>query len=100
MGQENAAIIPSQAVSRRPIAGIKKRMDTLPRLRHAEHRIVKIQRRVWLAQVLMWPTIIVGALLSAGALMWFLRRRSAGGRHEMPDLPGAHEAGAVGSTTG
>ncbi|WP_319435442.1 hypothetical protein [Mycobacterium sp. RTGN5] len=67
-------------------------METLPRLRRAEHRIVKIQRRVWLAQVLMWPTIIVGAVLSAGALVWFLRRRSTGGRHEMPDLAGAHEA--------
>ena len=67
-------------------------METLPRLRHAEHRIVKIQRRVWLAQVLMWPTIIVAAVLSAGALVWFLRRRTAGGRHEMPDLAGAHEA--------
>jgi hypothetical protein len=70
-------------------------MDTLPRLRHAEHRIVKIQRRVWLAQALMWPTIIVAAVVSAGALVWFLRRRSAGGRHEMPDPAGAHEAGTV-----
>jgi hypothetical protein len=75
-------------------------MDTLPRVRHVEHRIVKIQRRVWLAQVLMWPTILVAAVLSAGVLVWFLRRRSTGGRHEMPDLPGAHEADTVGSTIG
>jgi hypothetical protein len=70
-------------------------MDKLARLRLAETRIVKYQRRVWLAQVLMWPTTIVGALVAVGALVWFLRSRSAGGRHEMPDLPGAHEAGVV-----
>jgi hypothetical protein len=70
-------------------------MDKLARLRRAEKRIVKYQRRVWLAQALMWPTIVIGAVLAVGALVWFLRSRSAGGRHEMPDLPGAHEAGAV-----
>jgi hypothetical protein len=66
----------------------------LARLRLTEKRIVKYQRRVWLAQVLMWPTILIGAVLAVGALVWFLRSRSAGGRHEMPDLPGAHEPGA------
>ena len=75
--------------------GITKRMDKLARLRLAEKRIVKYQRRVWLAQVLMWPMIIVGAVVAVGALVRFLRSRSRGGRHEMPDLPGAHEAGAV-----
>jgi nitrate reductase NapE component len=70
-------------------------MDKLARLRLAEKRIVKYQRRVWLAQVLMWPMIIVGAVVAVGTLVWFLRSRSAGGRHEMPDLPGAHEAGVV-----
>jgi hypothetical protein len=30
-----------------------------------------------------------------GGLVWFMRRRSAGGRHEMPDMPGAHEDGDV-----
>ncbi|OYN80392.1 hypothetical protein CG716_09670 [Mycolicibacterium sphagni] len=83
-------------------------MDKLARIQQAEHRIARVQRRVWLAQALMWPTIAVAAVLSTGALVWFLQRRSAGGRHEMPDLPGAHEAGtiepqaegAVGSTNG
>ena len=73
-------------------------MDKLARLRLAETRIVKYQRRVWLAQVLRWPTTIVGAVVAVGAgdtLVWFLRSRSVGGRHEMPDLPGAHEAGVV-----
>lgn len=64
-------------------------MDKLARVRSAEKRIVRYQRRIWLAQVLMWPAIIVVAV---AAVVWFARRRSAGGRHEMPDLPGAHEA--------
>ncbi|GAC1635660.1 MAG: hypothetical protein NVS4B6_02860 [Mycobacterium sp.] len=76
-----------------PAVGIRERMDGLTRLRHAQQRIVKIQWRLWLAQVLIWPAVIAaGASLVAG-LLWFLRHRSAGGRHEMPDTPGAHEAG-------
>jgi hypothetical protein len=43
----------------------------------------------------MWPTAIAIAVSSVGGLVWFLRRRSAGGRHEMPDTPGAHEDGNV-----
>ena len=70
-------------------------MDKPTRLRHAQQRIVKVQRRVWLAQILMWPTVIAAGVTSIGGLLWFLRRRSAGGRHEMPDSPGAHEAGTV-----
>jgi hypothetical protein len=70
-------------------------MDKPTRLRHAQQRIVKVQRRVWLAQILMWPTVVAAGVTSVGGLLWFLRRRSAGGRHEMPDTPGAHEAGTV-----
>ena len=75
--------------------GIPKRMDKLTGLRHAQQRIVKVQRRVWLAQLLMWPTVVAAGMLSVGGLVWVLRRRYAGGRHEMPDTPGAHEAGTV-----
>ncbi|PND55776.1 hypothetical protein CRM90_21275 [Mycobacterium sp. ENV421] len=74
-------------------------MNKLGRVRHAEQRIVTIQRRVWLAQVLMWPTIILGAVVSVGVGVWFLQRRSGGGRHEMPETPGAHEAGVVDAGT-
>jgi hypothetical protein len=77
------------------VVGTWKRMDKLSRLRHAQQRNVRVQRRMWLAQVLMWPTVIAAGLSSIGGLVWFLRRRSAGGRHEMPDTPGAHEAGTV-----
>jgi hypothetical protein len=70
-------------------------MDKLTRLRHAQQRIVKAQRRVWLVQVLTWPALIAAGALSLGGVLWILRRRYAGGRHEMPDTPGAHEAGSV-----
>ena len=70
-------------------------MNKLTRLRRAEQRIVKVQRRIWLAQVLAWPTVIAAGATSVGVLVWFLRRQSTGNRHEMPDLPGAHEDGTV-----
>lgn len=70
-------------------------MEKLTRLRHAQQRVVKVQRRVWLAQALTWPTIVAAGMMSAGALVWILRRRNAGGRHEMPDTPGAHETGTM-----
>jgi hypothetical protein len=79
----------------RLVMGIPECMNKLTRLRHAQRRIVKVQRRVWLAEALMWLTVIAAGVLSAAGLVWFLRRRSAGGRHEMPDTPGAHEDGSV-----
>jgi hypothetical protein len=83
------------AVSIQLVVGIPERMEKLARVRHAQRRIIKVQRRLWLAEVLMWPTVIVAGASSVGGLVWFLRRRSGGGRHEMPDLPGAHEDGDV-----
>jgi hypothetical protein len=88
-------MLPMSSVCVQPAVGIRERMDGLTRLRHAQQRIVKIERRPWLAQVLMWPAVIAAGVSSVGGLVWFLRRRSAGGRHEMPDTPGAHEAGTV-----
>ncbi|MEH3141354.1 MAG: hypothetical protein PGN37_14485 [Mycobacterium kyogaense] len=39
--------------------------------------------------------LAVAAVSAVGGVVWSARRRSAGGRHEMPDLPGAHEDGTV-----
>ncbi|GFG50110.1 hypothetical protein [Mycolicibacterium agri] len=77
------------------IVGIPVRMDKVSRLRHTQQRIVKVQRRVWLAQVLAWPTAVAAGLLSIAGLVWLARRRHSSGRHEMPYTPGAHEAGTV-----
>ncbi|WP_348731648.1 hypothetical protein [uncultured Mycolicibacterium sp.] len=74
--------------------GIPKPMATLTRLRHAQQQVVRVQRRVWLGQVLMWLTVFAAGLLSIGGIVWAVRR-SAGGRHEMPDMPGAHETGTI-----
>jgi hypothetical protein len=75
--------------------GIPAGMNKLTRLRRAEQKVVKVQRRIWLAQVLVWPTVIVAAATTVAALVWFFRRDAAGNRHLMPHLPGAHEDGTV-----
>ncbi|WP_041311274.1 hypothetical protein [Mycobacterium sp. JS623] len=69
-------------------------MDKLNRLRRAQRRIVKVQRRVWLAQALIWPTLIA-AVSASGALLYLLWRRSPGGRHVLPPTPGVHETGTL-----
>jgi len=70
-------------------------MDKLTRLRRAQQRMVRVQRRVSLAQLLMWPLMVAAGVSSVVSVVWILRRRYAGGRHEMPDTPGAHEVGTV-----
>jgi hypothetical protein len=70
-------------------------MDRVTRLRHAQQRLLKVQRRLWLAQLAMWPTLIVTGVATAVAAVWLLRRRSAGGRHELPEAPGAHRVETV-----
>ncbi len=55
-------------------------IETSRRLGRAERKVLRLQRRLWLAQVAMWPTLIVLAVLLVGVL-WVVRRRSSGGRH-------------------
>ena len=43
--------------------------------------MLRLQRRLWLAQLAMWPTAIVLAILLLGGVLWVVRRRSTGGRH-------------------
>ncbi len=57
-------------------------IETSRRLGRAERKVLRLQGRLWLAQLAMWPTAIVfSAVLVAGAV-WVLRRRSAGHRPE------------------
>ncbi|WP_197375716.1 hypothetical protein [Mycolicibacterium baixiangningiae] len=65
-------------------------MDTVTRLRHAQQRILKVQRRLWLAQLAMWPTLVITGVATVAGVVWLLRRRSVGGRHELPESPGVH----------
>jgi hypothetical protein len=64
-------------------------MDTLTRLRHAQKRIFKVQRRVWLVQAAFWPTVVLAGL-GAGALL-FVRQRDKR-QTSTPEQPvgGAH----------
>ena len=64
-----AGIAPRVARFAPPIVGIPMRMDKLTRLRHAQQGMVRVQRRVWLAQVLMWPTVIAAGVSSVGGLV-------------------------------
>lgn len=44
--------------------------------------MLRLQRRLWLAQLAMWPTVIVLAvLLLLAGVLWVVRRRSTGGGH-------------------
>ena len=54
-------------------------MNTLTRLRHAQKRIFKAQRRVVLAQALFWPTVALTSLGAAAAVMVRLRSRDTAG---------------------
>lgn len=56
-------------------------IETSRRLGRAERKVLRLQRRLWLAQLAMWPTVIVLAILLAGGALWVVRRRSTGGRH-------------------
>ncbi|MBO0678464.1 hypothetical protein JRC04_13425 [Mycolicibacterium sp. S2-37] len=69
-------------------------MDTLAKVGRAERRIVKVQRRLWLAQLLMWPTVLLTGAGVLAVVALVVRRRADGGKHELPETPGAHRAGA------
>jgi hypothetical protein len=42
----------------------------------AERRVVRVQRRIWLAQMLMWPTLVTAGVVGAVVLVrvWGARR--------------------------
>ena len=43
----------------------------------AERRVVRLQRRIWLAQLLMWPTLLVTGAVGAVVLVRAWRARQA-----------------------
>jgi hypothetical protein len=59
-------------------------IDTPRRLGRAERKVLRLQRRLWFAQLAIWPTVIVLAVLLVGGVLWVVRRRSGGGRHATP----------------
>ncbi|MES3638352.1 hypothetical protein Q9Q75_06005 [Mycobacterium intracellulare] len=51
-------------------------LETSQRLRGAQRKVLRLQRRVWLAELALWPAAIVLAVLVLGT-GWLLWRRSA-----------------------
>lgn len=40
-----------------------------------QRRVLRLQRRLWLAELALWPSaILLGTALSAGAWIWWQRR--------------------------
>jgi hypothetical protein len=54
-------------------------VNTLTRLRHAQTRIFKAQRRLVLAQALFWPTVVLASVGAATAVVMRLRSRDTAG---------------------
>lgn len=62
----------------------------------AERRVVRLQRRVWLAQMLMWPTLLVVSAVGAVVLVsaWRARRTPTPATLAEPSGPsGDHQLG-------
>lgn len=50
-------------------------MDNLARLRQTRSRVVKVQRRIWLAQAALWPAVTFGCIAAAVGVAALARRR-------------------------
>jgi hypothetical protein len=53
-------------------------METLTRARHAQKRIFKAQRRLWLLQAALWPTLAVAGIGAVAAAVVRYRGRADG----------------------
>ena len=51
----------------------------------AERRVVRLQRRVWLAQLLLWPTLLVAGAAGAVVLVSVWRARQAPAPATLPE---------------
>lgn len=68
-------------------------MESLTRLRDARRTVARTQRRIWVAQALAGPALVLFGVVALGAVTLWWRRRSLGsGRHELPDTQGAHRS--------
>ncbi|KUI19798.1 hypothetical protein AU193_07825 [Mycobacterium sp. GA-1285] len=53
-------------------------METLSRARNAQKRIFKVQRRVWLMQAAVWPTLALAGIGAIAAVVVRYRGRADG----------------------
>ena len=69
-------------------------MESLTLLRDAPRTVARTQRRIWLAQALAGPVLVLSGVVALGVVtLWWRRRTPGNGRHELPDTQGAHRAG-------
>lgn len=66
------------------MSAITKAKSVVSTAARTERRVVRIQRRVWLAQILLWPTLLVTAV--AGAAWLITSRKRA---EPVPESPPA-----------
>lgn len=52
------------------------------RARSSERLVLRLQRRLWLAQLALWPTVIVLTILASVAAWVLWQRRSAENRSQ------------------
>lgn len=72
--------------------------ETPQRVWRGRRKVLRLQRDLWLAQLALWPTVILAAILLAVAAWAVWQRRSRGRQLEavppvtdppMPAMPGA-----------
>ncbi|WP_156616760.1 hypothetical protein [Mycobacterium sp. 852014-52144_SCH5372336] len=56
----------------------------MSRARNAQKRIFKVQRRVWLVQAAMWPTLALAGIGAVAVVIALYRRRADGPGTAMP----------------
>jgi heme/copper-type cytochrome/quinol oxidase subunit 2 len=56
----------------------KADMDNVTRVRQASIRVAKVQRRIWLLQMIFWPVVAISGIVTVIAVgSWVWRRRNA-----------------------
>jgi hypothetical protein len=58
------------------------------RARRAEQMVLRLQRRLWFAQLALWPTVVLSGILVMAAA-WALWRRKSDGRQADTVPPGS-----------
>lgn len=70
-------------------------MDNVARLRRARHEAVKLQRRIWLAQIAFWPAVVLAfGLIAVLGVRWLQRRHRTATEGAAPSRPPAQDARA------
>lgn len=64
-------------------------IETAQRLRGAQRKVLRLQRRLWLAELALWPAALLLAALVAvtGWLLWRRKVVRAGGPRPGPQAP-------------